>query len=38
MKRPLVALGLVATAIALSRLPEDMRENLSRVARTVMEH
>jgi hypothetical protein len=38
MKKPLLALGLVATAIAISRLPEDKRENLSRVARTIMEH
>ncbi len=38
MKRALIALGLVATAVALSKLPEDKREKLSRVGQTVLEH
>jgi hypothetical protein len=38
MKKPLIALGLVGTALAISKLPEDKREVLARVARTMMEH
>ena len=39
MKRPLIALGLVATtAMAISQLSEEQRARLSGVARTVLEH
>lgn len=38
MKTLLIALGLVAAGVAVSRLPRERRESLSRVVQTIMEH